>query len=610
MSRKQRDAGAGSMRVETPPPANDTTEPAAPEPAEDHAPPLPADPFDSEPEDADAPISIEWPIGQPARQQAPEPPIATPIPQHFWFNAEPAAAIAEAPKILIDIDQEVSAALVFNRFDLKLRGRVVSAAAIDELELLNGEDTIVRMNFGKDHSATQVPLDGNELALQHDYLITLPRLQEQAAEPCKLTLRARTDDGHVHDQAFELAIDLNQPKPVTVVSGPTRPSRTDVWPHIVLYVERALVGSDGALMVLGWTIASTPIFTVQGFTAEGERLPAARIGLPRDDVASVYPAYPQAGMAGFSMSARLDPAKAAELTAVRVQSICRNGYSHEVTVPVERVASIAATLGPPAPIPGKAPPVEPRSPKPQPDFLRDPRRKIYYYGDIARVALDGTVTVLGWAVCAVGIANIGIYIDGVKVGDAQLALPRPDIAGEFPNNPMAHLSGFRYEARVPELAGGIHELLIVVRNGMDDVLEETDTITFNPPVEPRSAPSAEPSEFRFELDNPRVVDGVMAEPVTGRLTIEGWVVAQSGISHIEVRLGGQHLAQAHYGLARQDVGIAFPEMPSSLRSGYAFHCPPRSLRSGTHVVTLTVHAKNGMELVHRFDIEVKRPDGE
>ncbi|HEY0421957.1 MAG TPA: hypothetical protein VGC82_01380, partial [Rhodopila sp.] len=227
-----------------------------------------------------------------------------------------------------------------------------------------------------------------------------------------------------------------------------------------------------------------------------------------------------------------------------------------------------------------------------------------------RVALDGTVTVLGWAVCAVGIANIGIYIDGVKVGDAQLALPRPDVAGEFPNNPMAHLSGFQCKARIPELAGGTHELLIVVRNGMDDVLEETDTITFNPPVEPRSALSAEPSEFRFELDNPRVVDGVMAEPVTGRLTIEGWVVAQSGISHIEVRLDGQRLGQAHYGLARQDVGIAFPEMPNSLRSGYAFHCPPRSLRSGIHVVTLIVHAKNGTELVHRFDIEVKRPDGE
>src|ERR1700712_1713442 len=227
MSRKRRHTQAGKIQVET----TALLEPMVPakapvpNPTEDHAATLPANPSDTTHEDGDAPVSIEWPISQPvsAQEEVPEPEVAVPIPLNFWFNAVPAAAIAEAPKILIDIDPEVSAAFVFNRFDLKLRGRVVSAAAIDELELLNGEDTIVRMNFGKDHSATQVLLDGNEPALQHNYLITLPRLQEQAAEPCKLTLRARTDDGHVHDQAFELAVDLNQPKPVTVVSGPTRP---------------------------------------------------------------------------------------------------------------------------------------------------------------------------------------------------------------------------------------------------------------------------------------------------------------------------------------------------------------------------------------------------
>ena len=72
----------------------------------------------------------------------------------------------------------------------------------------------------------------------------------------------------------------------------------------------------------------------------------------------------------------------------------------------------------------------------------------------------------------------------------------------------------------------------------------------------------------------------MVEPITGRLTIEGWTLSHSGVTEMQVWLDDQRLGDAQYGLARQDVGSAFPDWPNSLRSGYAFHCPPRSLRNG------------------------------
>ena len=105
-----------------------------------------------------------------------------------------------------------------------------------------------------------------------------------------------------------------------------------------------------------------------------------------------------------------------------------------------------------------------------------------------------------------------------------------------------------------------------------------------------------------------MVAGSIAEPMTGRLTIEGWVLAQSGVSGIDVHLDDQHLGEAHLGLARQDVGAAFPKWTNSLRSGFAFRFPLRSLCNGSHIVTLVVRARNGQELVHSFHIDVKQPE--
>ena len=236
--------------------------------------------------------------------------------------------------------------------------------------------------------------------------------------------------------------------------------------------------------------------------------------------------------------------------------------------------------------------------------VRDPRREIRFYCDRMDLDADGNLSVDGWAVCAIGISTITVHLDDRELGDAELGLPRADVGEEYRHIPMARYAGFRFAKVLDDVPAGEHRIRVVLRNGLDDERDEVRTVL----IERAPPPPPAPAEFRIEIDRPTVTSGVVFEPITGRLTIEGWALARSGITGIEVLLDDQRLGDAHYGLARQDVGTAFPDWVDSLRSGYAFHCPPRSLRNGEHVVQLNVYARNGEVLKHRFDIVVRKSE--
>jgi hypothetical protein len=94
--------------------------------------------------------------------------------------------------------------------------------------------------------------------------------------------------------------------------------------------------------------------------------------------------------------------------------------------------------------------------------------------------------------------------------------------------------------------------------------------------------------------------------VTGRLAIEGWAVARSGIEAIDVFLDGRSLGHAYYGTARRDVEAALPDWPNSFRSGFIFHLPPRVLESGGHDIRLQVRATGGATFDSEFRIAVPK----
>jgi 3'(2'),5'-bisphosphate nucleotidase len=589
---------------------------------------------------------------------------ALPVAEEALPVVEEALPVVVAPPaIAIEVDPGVSAGFIHGRFDMTIKGRVVSASPAEEIALHVDGEVVSIAQYGDPEHAAPASLPDGTRARQRAFHFNLPRVHARAAAPCNPTIVARTSDGDIFEEAFELAIDPHGPQPVRLTAGPTQNMLTGagIRPPVVIYVERAALDAEGNLQIHGWAIALTTLVTVQIF-ADDERVSAARLGGVRDDVAGVYPAYPNARTSGFSLTVQLG-GEHRNARTIRAQAIGLFGFSHETLVPLERLPG--RSLRPGAPTPAPAVPVEvlaafptsgsvfnlftqepsyritadfriatepmsggmfpgglvpglsaPSAPiaEAAPPPPPAPRHEVHMFCDAVALTTDGYLTVSGWAVSAGEVASIFIYLDGTLVGEAEHGHERPDVGRQFGDIPSAPFAGFVFDRRVIELTDGEHNVRLLIRSGQgEEKAESFPIVTLLPPAV-RAQPagpeveSTELEEFQFQLDSPAVADGVAAGIITGRLTIEGWLLARSGVARMEVFLGGQRLGEAHYGLARQDVGAAFPEWDNSIRSGYAFHCPPRSLRDGTHEVRIEIRTKNGNEMRQTFTIQVKKAE--
>ncbi|MDR3533530.1 MAG: glycosyltransferase family 9 protein [Rhodopila sp.] len=604
-----------------------------------------------------------------------------------------AGAASRGPAILIEIDPAVSGGFVHNRFDVMIRGRAMSAAAIEEIRLQVGDHVTSTASYGQAERAAACVMPDGSPARQRAFQFNLPRPGDGNPERCAFQLIARTEDGFEYAENYEIDVDPTAGDPVSVVSGPTRSAVAfgAVRPYAVMYIERGTIDGDGILSVQGWAVSLGPILAVQVFAGE-ERISKARLGGEREDVAMVFPAFPNARLSGFSLTVQLDEANRGA-DRVRAQVVCPNGFGQEETIPVERLLRRSA------PRPQRTAPVEPAlgalssepqsfslfsqspayhlradfrieddlrfgleipSPVPAPITVASPSRnwaeataeagpairppageeppgEIHMYCDVAELTGDGTLTLNGWAVCAIGVAQVRVLVNDEDVGLATFGHERPDVGNIYPDVPAARLSGFRFKQRISDWFEGEHDVRVVVRNIRNQENEKqisvvaTETVATEggtieggaaegvtraqlPTPAVRNAAAApevtpeQAAEFRFELDAPALSGGAMVELVTGRLTIDGWLLTRSGIASFEVLLDDQRLGDAHYGLARQDVGAAFPEWPNALRSGFAFHCPPRSLRDGEHTVQLKIRSNSGQEMARAFRITVKKAE--
>ncbi len=504
--------------------------------------------------------------------------------------AEPAAAASAGSELpVIEIDPEIPGHVIGGRCDWLIRGRVLSRAPAEEIGLLADGETIALFGFGRPATNAKLSDDGPRAAVFH---LHLSRPADSPIENCVFTLVARADDGAERAESFTLEAHSADGRLARVVRGPAQAMEgaDGSRPPTFLHVERATCDHNGRLRVHGWVVSLTPVLAV-AIGAEGARIGPPRVNCPRPDVAAILPMYPNAATSGFALDA---PAALPDhVDRITVRAISRDGVTHEVVRRLERLAAPA----PPAPVPPAAP---------------DPRRRILSHCDFARLSDAGELRIEGWAVCAAGIAEVAIALDGVPAGIAEIGLPRPDVGEGFPRIPFARLSGFRLRHHLGAIDAGPHQLRLTIRNGMDDTATderwvETSEIpaTFDLP-----APSAEAEddEFKFQLDLPTVVDGAVIGMIAGRMTIEGWALTRSGIAGVEVHLDDARIGAAHIGLVRQDVGAAYPEWTQSLRSGFAFHCPPRALKDGPHEVALIVRAVNGKTLTRRFAVTVRKTE--
>ncbi len=550
------------------------------------------------------------------------------------------ANVPATPPIRIEIDQAVTGGQVHDRFDIMLRGRAVSVAPIEEVRLQVGDLVVGTASYGLPEQAAPGILPDGRAARQRVFHFSLPRPAGPRQEGVGLQIVARTEDGCEFTEHFTLSVDRHLEHPVSVVSGPTDAGILGgaVRPHVVMYIEQGSLTADGFLTVHGWAVSLGPVLAVQIFAGE-KRMSKALLGEEREDVAAAFTDYPNALLSGFTVSAQLEPPRLG-IDAIRVQIICADGFGQEGTVPVQhlrqglapaRSLSIPRRLASPRPEAAlaQAPLAEgfPRTPGSPAAAASAPAAQqvsaeIRMFCDTANLSSDGTVFINGWAVSAAGIAQVRVLVDDAEIGLAAIGHQRLDVAGAFPDIPMSALSGFKLQQKTGRPFQGEHSVRVIVRNARDEEAEQKLTAAgaagalrlaaggrAAPPVPPAPEPaSAQADEFRFELDAPALANGVVVEPVSGRLTIEGWLLTRSGVASFEVFLDGQYLGDAHHGLARQDVGAAFPDWPNALRSGYAFHCPPRALRDGEHAVRLAIKSNSGVPLDRTFRLTVRKSE--
>jgi ADP-heptose:LPS heptosyltransferase/GT2 family glycosyltransferase len=489
-----------------------------------------------------------------------------------------------SPPIEIKLDSRITSGLIRDRHDILLTGEVATDQPIETISLVVGAQVRAFYLYGRGERGRQI------------FMLTLAQRISADARSTSFEIVAKTQTGGQGHASFQIDAETNNFQGVRLVEGPIcvlAPQERALIP-ILLYVEKAAVDLNRVLHVEGWSTGLNQIVTVQVLIGE-RRFVVDQSCQIRDDIASVYPGYPNARLSGFRLSEALSGGDLPD--SVSVEVIDLQGSMSCATVPVE----FGVVPGP------NLSEAESRG-----DLSPDLRREIFVHCDKAILYSDGGLHISGWAVCATAIATVAVYLDSKLIGISELGLQRPDVAQEYQEIPLALYSGFEFRHQQTGTVAGDHEIELRTRNGLDDTHRLLLTVSATAHLSdfPRHSPAASvgSSEFMFQLDHPLVIDGKVPTPVTGRLVIEGWALARSGIEAIKVLLDGRHLGQAYYGTPRRDVEEALFDWNDAFRSGYIFHCPPRALESGMHSISVELKAKNGDIFNFDFVIEVQQSD--
>jgi GT2 family glycosyltransferase len=106
----------------------------------------------------------------------------------------------------------------------------------------------------------------------------------------------------------------------------------------------------------------------------------------------------------------------------------------------------------------------------------------------------------------------------------------------------------------------------------------------------RPALRAASEALQINCDLPRH-DGELA---FGKVLIQGWAVAESGIAKVEVVVGSAPAISAKTGLFRQDIGKLFPGFTDSEGAGFRVQVDLSNVPAGDHLLIIRTQSRQGM----------------
>ena len=335
------------------------------------------------------------------------------------------------------------------------------------------------------------------------------------------------------------------------------------------------------LVIVGWAIAGDALEGVE-LVACGAVLGQGYVGLPREDVAALYPGLPGARMPGFELAIREFPLAANLAHALELQFRGRTGI--RARYPVLMVEQKLRRSR-------KAMPVETAAVE-----------YIDFNFDSANLTADGQLLIEGWAVAGSGVREIVASLDDIEVGRTEPTIWRSDVAQSHETIPSAMISGFSLKAQLEGNFGGEYAFKLTVVS--EDGTSKTYSLSLAAQA-PAHVPLSE-NTTTLHIDMPRVVDGVMSERVHERLEVSGWCIDGSGIDRIELAIDNVIFDRASFGIRRPDVHEHFPDVPESLLSGFSLNLAASKLADGEHHVELVVTARNGAQTRRTFNITVEK----
>jgi ADP-heptose:LPS heptosyltransferase/GT2 family glycosyltransferase len=355
---------------------------------------------------------------------------------------------------------------------------------------------------------------------------------------------------------------------------------------MIISLEEARVTPRGILQIRGWAAGYAQIEKIDIILGE-DALGSPDLGVPRPDIAGAYPDYVNAGASGFFFQGEIGPD---QLTVA------------EVSVRVKMAGGVTRSASRPLTLPS---------------LIRRRNQasgEFFHHCEKTLLTADGHVRVDGWAACSDVIKDIEIHLDQTLLGLARLGQPRPDVGNFYPSIPSARTSGFYFDMRLDEGEwAGEHVFTLLMRSEADT----SHQAIFPVLVAERSASSdnsdgdhaALNDTIRFNIDEPKIKDGLAVDKVTGALTVIGWALARAGIANVAVFLDEAAVGSAYYGIRRHDIAAAFPDWGGGgLLSGYAITLPKRAFTADRHTIRVVVTDKEGDVRKMEFAIEIELAD--
>lgn len=195
---------------------------------------------------------------------------------------------------------------------------------------------------------------------------------------------------------------------------------------------------------------------------------------------------------------------------------------------------------------------------------------------------SGIVNLSGWAidnasVVGTGIRRVQVLVDGVAVGDAVYGVPRPDVCAAYPGRPGCPNVGFSFQWNTASISPGTHTVTVAATDSAATLDTGTASVTVTV--------TAVPPSVHIDLPAPGSV-------ISGSVSVAGWAVDNTSapgtaIGSVQVRVDGQLLGNATYGLSRPDVCAAYPSRPGCPNVGFSYQLNLAALSAGTHTISIS-----------------------